>query len=194
MWTWSYDNGKRRQEVEFRDGREDGAWASWHENGRIKARGEYKAGAPQGLWTTWSEDGKVTENKDYALEPDPAAKKDSSRRTEADLVADGAQARPADCRRKWQCHDTKKVCWSPDARLKRDRDPDEMDTVPECWRQLMSLGRNMVLRGQYEVNAPAVAAQGRAMQRFEATCRIDLEGDGEVTVFRATESRRTWKE
>ena len=69
-----------------------------------------------------------------------------------------------------------------------------METVPECWRQLMGLGRKMVLRGQYEVNAPAVAAQGRAMQRFEATCRIDLKGDGEVTVFRATESRKTWKD
>jgi len=193
VWTWRYENGQRRVEAEFRDGREDGAWASWYENGRIQERGQYEKGLRTGFWTRWSQDGESEEEIDYSSDDAPP-QSPTVERSSAVLESEGAEARAAGCPRRWQCEPTRKVCWSPKARQKKDRDPENMQTVPECWRQLMGLGRNMVLRGQYDVSAPAVASQGLRMQRFEATCRIDLKGDGNVTVFRATDSRRTWRD
>jgi len=208
-------------QAEFRDGREDGVWKSWYEDGLIRERGHYKEGVQDGHWTVWFDKGKQRQRLEADLggpvllpetlvsrrssqtgwwgkelpadHQGPFAQRVQSRRSDADLCAEGARFRWADCTRRWQCHESQRVCWSPDARRSEDRDPVAMDTVPACWRQLMGLGKNMVLRGQYEVSAPAVATQGTAMQRFEASCRIDLDGNGDVTEFRATESKTTWK-
>ena len=52
-----YENGQKKGEVNFKDGKEDGLFRWWGENGQKEAEGTYKEGKQDGLWTFWYENG-----------------------------------------------------------------------------------------------------------------------------------------
>ncbi|MDP7608109.1 MAG: toxin-antitoxin system YwqK family antitoxin [Candidatus Marinimicrobia bacterium] len=52
-----YDDGKKKEEGTFKDGKEDGLWTAWYENGQKKAEGTFKDGKEDGLVTLWYENG-----------------------------------------------------------------------------------------------------------------------------------------
>ena len=52
-----YENGQKKGEVNFKDGKEDGSATYWGENGQKEAEGTYKEGKEDGLWTFWYENG-----------------------------------------------------------------------------------------------------------------------------------------
>ena len=51
-----YENGQKKGEVNFKDGKEDGLWTFWYENGQKKWEWNYKDGK---LWTAigWKPNG-----------------------------------------------------------------------------------------------------------------------------------------
>jgi antitoxin component YwqK of YwqJK toxin-antitoxin module len=57
--TQWYENGKgqKRLEKTFKDGRENGYWASWDENGLKMEEGNYKNAKEDGNWTFWYANG-----------------------------------------------------------------------------------------------------------------------------------------
>ena len=55
--TEYYENGQKRSEVTYKDGKEDGKWTRWHENGQKSSEGTYKDGKQDGKWTGWYENG-----------------------------------------------------------------------------------------------------------------------------------------
>ena len=60
-----YDDGKKKEEGTFKDGKKDGLWTWWYENGQKKTKGTYKDGKQVGKWTWHNEDGSVKEVKEF---------------------------------------------------------------------------------------------------------------------------------
>jgi len=54
-----YNNGEKRYERTYKDGKQDGVETWWdkYENGQKNSEGTYKDGVEHGLWTTWFENG-----------------------------------------------------------------------------------------------------------------------------------------
>ena len=52
-----HENGKKKSEENFKDGKLDGLYTWWYENGQKEAEGTYKDGKKDGLWTGWYENG-----------------------------------------------------------------------------------------------------------------------------------------
>gem|GEM_PF-6337562 len=59
-YTGWYENGQKRYETNYVDGKEHGLYTEWRENGQKETEGNAKEGKPHGLWTEWDEEGKVT--------------------------------------------------------------------------------------------------------------------------------------
>jgi len=65
-----HENGKIKEEFNYKDGKKDGLWAEWYENGQQKLEINYKDGKEDGLRTEWYENGKKkleTKSKDGKL-------------------------------------------------------------------------------------------------------------------------------
>ena len=43
----------------WKDGKPDGLWESYHENGQLSSKGHYKDGKRDGLWKFYYEDGQL---------------------------------------------------------------------------------------------------------------------------------------
>ena len=56
-----YDNGQKKSEGTYKDGKEDGLWTGWYDNGQKEIEGTFKDGKPNKLIGKWSEDGSVKE-------------------------------------------------------------------------------------------------------------------------------------
>ena len=52
-----YDNGQKKSEGTYKDGKEDGLWTGWYDNGQNEIEGTFKDGKPDGLSTLWYENG-----------------------------------------------------------------------------------------------------------------------------------------
>ncbi|SVD78534.1 uncharacterized protein METZ01_LOCUS431388, partial [marine metagenome] len=52
-----YENGQKRSEGTYKDGKEDGLETRWYENGQKSSEGIYKDGKYDGLQTEWFENG-----------------------------------------------------------------------------------------------------------------------------------------
>ena len=52
-----YENGEKKLEGSYKDGKEDGLWTYWTENGQKRLEGTWKDGEYDGLHTVWYEDG-----------------------------------------------------------------------------------------------------------------------------------------
>tara|TARA_Y100000588_G_scaffold385340_1_gene478509 strand:- start:734 stop:1318 length:585 start_codon:yes stop_codon:yes gene_type:complete len=48
-----YENGKKKQEGNLKDGKMDGLWVGWHENGKKAVEGNFKDGKQNGLHVMW---------------------------------------------------------------------------------------------------------------------------------------------
>jgi len=70
--TEYYENGQKRSEVTYKDGKEDGKWTRWHENGQKSGEGTYKSyenkyqlSELDGLYTNWYENGQKRREETY---------------------------------------------------------------------------------------------------------------------------------
>ena len=59
-----YENGQKKREWNYKDGKRDGLRTRWYKNGQKKREINYKDGKPDGLWTYWYENGQkiIVEN------------------------------------------------------------------------------------------------------------------------------------
>ena len=62
--SW-YENGLKKYERTYKDGKEDRLHTEWYENGQKKEEGTYKDGKEDGLWTEWYEDGQKKEERTW---------------------------------------------------------------------------------------------------------------------------------
>jgi antitoxin component YwqK of YwqJK toxin-antitoxin module len=51
-----YENGQKKVEGHYKDGKEDGKWTWWYENGQIQSEANWKDGKID-EWTRWNENG-----------------------------------------------------------------------------------------------------------------------------------------
>ena len=52
-----YENGQKQFEANFKDGKPDGLNLGWHENGQKKAEANFKDGKPNGVMVLWHDNG-----------------------------------------------------------------------------------------------------------------------------------------
>ena len=52
-----WENGQKRSEANWKDGKMDGLWMSWHENGQKGAETNFKDGKPDGQTISWHDNG-----------------------------------------------------------------------------------------------------------------------------------------
>ena len=57
LFRWWGENGQKEAEGTYKEGKEDGSATYWGENGQKEAEGTYKEGKEDGLWTFWYENG-----------------------------------------------------------------------------------------------------------------------------------------
>jgi len=60
-----YENGQKKAEKTYKDGKLDGVSTTWYENGQKKSEETYKDGKLNGVWTTWYENGEKIEETLY---------------------------------------------------------------------------------------------------------------------------------
>ena len=53
-----YENGNKKSESHYTDGKLEGLWTRWYDNGKKWTEAHYKNGKLEGLWTEWYVDGK----------------------------------------------------------------------------------------------------------------------------------------
>ncbi len=44
LWTWWYEDGQKRSEVNWKDDKKDGLWTEWYVSGQKKTEHTYKDG------------------------------------------------------------------------------------------------------------------------------------------------------
>jgi len=64
LWTSWYENGQK-YERNLNDGKRDGLTTEWYSNGTKKYEGKYKDGKEVGKWTYYYGDGTIKEVKEY---------------------------------------------------------------------------------------------------------------------------------
>jgi len=57
LYTQWYENGQKEYEFTYKDDEEDGLFTSWYENGQKKYERTFKDGKEDGLYTQWYENG-----------------------------------------------------------------------------------------------------------------------------------------
>lgn len=62
--SW-HENGQLRWEVNSKDGKGDGIYRSWRENGQLYFEGNYKDGKKDGLYREWYENGQLKGERNY---------------------------------------------------------------------------------------------------------------------------------
>ena len=62
--TW-YENGQKKIEANYKDGKMNGKWTWWHENGQIESEGNFKNGKKDGKRTWWFENGQKKAEGNY---------------------------------------------------------------------------------------------------------------------------------
>ena len=62
-----YENGKKNQEGNFKDGKPDGLGVGWHENGQKAYEGNYKDGKLVGSEKYWNRKGDPVDSREEAL-------------------------------------------------------------------------------------------------------------------------------
>ena len=57
LCMWWHENGQKAREANYKDDKPDGLWTEWYENGQKKVEVNFKDVKPDGLWTEWHETG-----------------------------------------------------------------------------------------------------------------------------------------
>ena len=60
-----YENGQKKYEINFKNGKEKGKWIWWYENGHKKYEENYKNGKEDGKWIWWYENGQKKYEGNY---------------------------------------------------------------------------------------------------------------------------------
>ena len=60
-----WENGQKRYETNYKDGKPDGLGVAWHENGQMKGEVNWKDGKKEGLVVAWHENGKKKAEATY---------------------------------------------------------------------------------------------------------------------------------
>jgi antitoxin component YwqK of YwqJK toxin-antitoxin module len=60
-----YENGQKKSEGTYKDGKEDGLHTSWYNNGQKHIEETYKDGKQDGLYTKWYENGQKKSEMTY---------------------------------------------------------------------------------------------------------------------------------
>ena len=60
-----YDNGQKKKEGRYIDGKLIGQWSAWYDNGQKKSEANYKNGKLDGKSTWWSKKGQKVRQKNY---------------------------------------------------------------------------------------------------------------------------------
>ena len=55
--TYYYENGQKRREEYYKEGKKDGLWVSWYKNGQKSEEENWKDGKRNGLMVGWHENG-----------------------------------------------------------------------------------------------------------------------------------------
>jgi len=64
-WTYWYDNGQKRKETEYINGKQNGKWTFWYQNGEKYSEGEYVNGEENCKWTIWYKNGQKKKEGEY---------------------------------------------------------------------------------------------------------------------------------
>ena len=56
-----YENGQKQFEANFKDGKPDGLNLGWHENGQKSGEANFKDGKPNGVMVLWHENGQKSQ-------------------------------------------------------------------------------------------------------------------------------------
>ena len=64
-WTYWYENGQIWSEEHYKDGKKDRKWTKWFTNGLIRSEGNYIDGKQNGKWTYWYENGQIWSEEYY---------------------------------------------------------------------------------------------------------------------------------
>jgi antitoxin component YwqK of YwqJK toxin-antitoxin module len=65
LGTWWHESGEKWKETTFSDGKSNGLFTEWSENGQKYKEGNLKDGQQNGLWTTWRDDGQRWEEVNF---------------------------------------------------------------------------------------------------------------------------------
>jgi len=60
-----YENGKKRSEAHYKNGKRDGLATQWHKNGQKELESHYKDGKKEGLETWWYENGEKAQESHF---------------------------------------------------------------------------------------------------------------------------------
>ena len=60
LHTEWYENGQKKYEEIYKDGKQDGLFIKWYENGQKRREGTFEDGKKEGFWTRWYENGDKT--------------------------------------------------------------------------------------------------------------------------------------
>ena len=60
-----YENGQKQSERNYKDGKQEGLGIVWYENGQKESEGNYKDDKPEGLVTSWYENGQKKSEVNY---------------------------------------------------------------------------------------------------------------------------------
>jgi hypothetical protein len=60
-----YENGQKKSESNYKNGRLDGLSTNWYENGQKKSEVSFKDGKPSGLLTEWYKNGQKERESDH---------------------------------------------------------------------------------------------------------------------------------
>lgn len=64
-WTYWYDNGVKREELFFKNGKKEGTWTFWNRDGKKWKQQNYKNDLLDGPWTVWHPNGKKSIERNY---------------------------------------------------------------------------------------------------------------------------------
>ena len=108
LHTEWYENGEKKSDGTFKDGKLDGLYTSWSENGQKKGEGTYKDGEFDGLLTKWHENGQkeyewnYKDGKEVSSTSESSSGSSSSYSTSSykyycDECGDGISGQPYQC-------------------------------------------------------------------------------------------------
>ena len=62
--SW-YKNGQLEWEGNYHQGKREGVWRSWYQNGQLELEENYHQGEPEGVWRKWYENGQLVWEGNY---------------------------------------------------------------------------------------------------------------------------------
>ena len=65
IWIGWHSNGRKMSKVNFKNDKQNGLGVQWHSNGQKMCEGSFKDGKRDGAWATWFEDGTEALNVTY---------------------------------------------------------------------------------------------------------------------------------